>query len=398
VTRARRRRMRLAFVVPWFPDGGGAEIQARETVLRLHQAGHDVEVLTSCARSYFADWSVNAFPAGVERWRDVPVRRFPVLPVDRTLLRGLATWVERGGVLAAADQEALIAQLLRVPALPEWLATHARDYDFVLFTPYLSAASVSGGAACPARAVLVPCLHDEPFAYLAPVRAMFRAAAGVLCFTEAERVLALALYDLDPDRVFVTGAGVDPPPAVAAAEADGDGYLVAVGRREPGKNFPLLLEWFRVYRRRRADGFRLVLVGHDPISPPLGDEPGVVDAGALDEGAKARMIAGATAVCQLSVRESFSRVLMEGWSLGTPAIVHAGCAVTRLHCLESGGGIPVADAAEFGAAVDVLREQPAVRRALGARGRAYVTGRYAWPVVVAEIEAALERLAAFSSR
>jgi len=84
---------------------------------------------------------------------------------------------------------------------------------------------------------------------------------------------------------------------------------------------------------------------------------------------------------------------MEGWLSGTPAIVDAGCAVTREHCAESGGGVWVGDAEEFAAVVDRLRGDPGLRTALGESGRRYVSCRYSWPAVLGRLEAAVREMA-----
>src|SRR5437879_2318281 len=76
--------MKLAFVIPWFaPDiPGGAEAECRATVRHLHEAGLDVEVVTTCIKEFRSDWARNHYAPGCETIQGIPVRRFPVEPRD----------------------------------------------------------------------------------------------------------------------------------------------------------------------------------------------------------------------------------------------------------------------------------------------------------------------------
>jgi len=99
-------------------------------------------------------------------------------------------------------------------------------------------------------------------------------------------------------------------------------------------------------------------------------------------------------VCQPSVNESFSIVLMEAWLAETPVLVHARCPVTTHHVFQAGGGLAFEDFYEFAEALDVLLEDGERRRRLGRQGRAYVETEYSWPAVTARLRDTLERLVA----
>src|SRR5262249_3529758 len=134
--------------------------------------------------------------------------------------------------------------------------------------------------------------------------------------------LARRLFGVAGDAPVV-GFGFDPvEPAVRGAEAfrsrygvDGD-YLLYFGRKEGGKNLPLLLECFRACRSAGSD-LSLVVAGDGAIDPAAHFE-GIVDLPRLSEAEKNAACAGALAVCQPSVNESFSIVLMESWLQETP--------------------------------------------------------------------------------
>ena len=72
--------MKLAFVTPWYGPNipGGAEALTRRTAERLHTAGMDVEVLTTCIKDFYGDWGQNYHQPGKDQVNGVTVRRFPV--------------------------------------------------------------------------------------------------------------------------------------------------------------------------------------------------------------------------------------------------------------------------------------------------------------------------------
>jgi glycosyltransferase involved in cell wall biosynthesis len=151
------------------------------------------------------------------------------------------------------------------------------------------------------------------------------------------------------------------------------------------------MAYAREWARRRGGGARLVLIGRGPLAIPPG-EPAFFAAGALDEQGKMDACAGALALCQPSVNESFSRVVMESWLNEVPVVVHAACAVTVGHCRRSGGGLWFREFPDFAAAVDLLADDPGLRRRLGAAGRRYVLAECSWDTVCARIVQAVAEL------
>ena len=71
---------KIAFVIPWYAEKipGGAEMETREVTKHLHQAGMEVEILTTCVREFVSDWNENYYPEGIEIIQEIPVRRFKV--------------------------------------------------------------------------------------------------------------------------------------------------------------------------------------------------------------------------------------------------------------------------------------------------------------------------------
>jgi glycosyltransferase involved in cell wall biosynthesis len=390
--------LRIAFVVPRYGQNvvGGAETLVRGLAERLALHGAAVEVLTTCARDHLT-WK-NALPPGASREAGVLVRRFPVRPRDTRRHSWLQQRILRGARLRPKEEARWAEESVASAALFDHLTRHGAEYDLVCFAPYLFGTTILGVPLVPGRAVLIPCLHDEPFAHLSVVREAFLACRGFIFNSPPEAALADKLYGVGHRPAGVVGLGFDaPPPSDAGAFRRRHGLegplLVYLGRKETGKNVPLLIQYALRYRAVRRADLTLVLAGDGPVTAPPGTD-GVRDLGYLDAAGKAAAYAAATVVCQPSVNESFSIVLMESWLAGTPVLVHARCPVTTHHVFQAGGGLAFEDFYEFAEALDLLLEDPERRDRLGRQGRAYVLAEYAWPVVTARLLETLERLVA----
>ena len=101
-------------------------------------------------------------------------------------------------------------------------------------------------------------------------------------------------------------------------------------------------------------------------------------------------MAGAVAFVHPSVNESFGIVLLEAWLAQTPGLVHAKSAVLRWQCVESNGGLWFRHYPDFEEALLRSLDAPALRRTLGASGRAYVQSANAWPAVEKRLFNALD--------
>jgi glycosyltransferase involved in cell wall biosynthesis len=388
----------VAFVVPRYGAGivGGAETLTRGLASHLAAAGPRVEVLTTCARDHLT-WK-NTLRPGAAREDGVTVHRFPVGPRNERRFGWLQKRILMGGRLTADDELRWAQESVTSPDLDAHLVRHRADYDVVCFVPYLFGTTLGGVHLVPERAALIPCLHDEPFAYLGVVRTMIEACRGFIFNSAPEAALARKLYDIGDRPSGVVGLGFDPPRATDPAgfrrrhRLEGP-FLLYLGRKEVGKNVHLLIEYVRRYRATHRHRLTLVLAGDGPVTAPP-DADGVRDLGYLEPADKAAAYAAATVVCQPSVNESFSIVLMEAWLAGTPVLVHAGCPVTTHHVFQADGGLAFGDFYEFAEALTRLLEDAPLRARLAAQGRRYVETEYAWPPVTARLRDTLEKLSA----
>lgn len=393
----------ITFVVPWYgPDApGGAEAETRRTAHHLQEAGLQVEVLTTCTRDLYADWGRNYYRPGVEQVGGITVRRFRVEKRDKAAFDAVNFRLMHGLPIAAADERVYIEQMVRSPELYDFIAANGDGRLFV-FIPYMPSTTYFGAQIHPGCSVLIPCLHDEAYARLGLYREIVPAVRALVLHTGAERDLAGCLFPAPSGQIReVIGEGVDTdwtgdPARFRAAHGIDGPFLLAAGRREPGKNTPLLLEyWGRYWQSSgRSRGVKLVLMGPGEVHIPAAVAEGVVDLGFVSAQDKHDAQAAAVASCVPSLNESFSLTLMESWLAGRPALVHGGCAVTREHCVRSNGGLYFESYDEFAATLDYLFDHPDTAVRLGEQGRRYVLDNYQWPVVIGRYQALFARLEA----
>lgn len=392
----------IAAVVPRYgPDlGGGAETLVRELILRFahspdtNGSERRIEVWTTCARDH-RTWN-NEHPPGISTEDGIVVRRFPVSPrnLDHFIRAELA--MRDGRPLTVNEQLEWLSHSVNSFELYQHIAVHGPSFDALLFAPYLFGTTFWGSLIHPDRSVLIPCLHNEQYAYLDVIRHMMLTVRGLMFNAPPERELAWELYgeELLREKSTVVGMGFDgrqtdgSAPAIPARSRP---YLLYSGRKEEGKNLHLLIDWYS--RLRDSDPeLELVLIGSGSIGFLKELPEGVVDLGFVSAGEKQALFRGALALCQLSTNESFSIVLMEAWREKTPVIVHAECPVTRYHVVTSGGGLYAASAAELAAVVRLLRERPALCRSLGEAGARYVADEYGWDAVLGRLRASFSAL------
>jgi glycosyltransferase involved in cell wall biosynthesis len=394
-------RRRFAFVVPRFGEciAGGAETLVALLAQRLARRGDHVEVFTTCARDN-RTWA-NEFPPGDAEEFGLSVKRFPVDPRD------LERWVPHqmkisaGQFISVEEQLDWMSHGVNSLGLYAHLHSVGREYDALFFAPYLFATSFWGSRIHPDRSYLIPCLHDEAYAYLPVVQSMFRGVAGAIFNAAPECELARALYgDIKGGEV---GMGFEPfdeeyVEGLTPYFGERFPYIVYLGRKETGKNVHQLIDYFIAAKERGAvdPRLRLVVAGagafEDLHRPEAGKRSDIIDIGHVTERDKHRLVRHSLALCQPSCNESFSIVIMEAWLLGTPVLVHAQCAVTRYHAVSAGGGLFFATFDEFASVVAELAESGPLRVALAQAGGRYVRSMYAWSTVLERFDAVMNEL------
>lgn len=382
-----------AFVVPRYgPDVvGGAEDLARRTAEELAARGCEVTALTTCALDHHT-WR-NHYPPGRGTLNGVEVIRFPASTMlgDARLHRVMRS-LAAGDPLSHDEQELWLRGVVSSAPLLEHLASRGAGYSHLVFLPYLFGTTYYGSMISPERSYIIPCLHDEPFARQPLIKKMLKSARGLIFNSPAERRLASRLLEIE-DPGPVVGMGFRPASGDRFAFRDafpvrGD-FLLYAGRREEGKNTPLLVEYFRRFAKERPGLLDLVLMGAGEVTVPPDSSRVIFDLGKVSEQRKWDGYSAAFAFCQPSVNESLSIVLLESWLAGRPALVNSGCEVTKEHVTLSGGGLAFGDYDEFAAALEMLLEDRDLAGRMGEAGRRYTEEQYNWDSVTGRLLDAL---------
>ena len=394
---------RYAFVVPRFfaSLAGGAETLIGALAAHLVARGNDVEILTTCAKDN-RTWE-NFFPEGEALEHGVRVRRFKVEP------RNLDEWIPRQiqiseGMSIGVDNELIwMQESVNAFGLYRYIASHSAQFDAFFFGPYLFGTTFWGAQIAPERSYLIPCLHDEHYAYTGVISSMFRSVKGALFNSGPEADLARALYGSVAG--YEVGMGFDPFPVEMVDNltpyfSESFPYALYLGRKETGKNVQLLIDYFidAKEKGRLPHEMKLVIVGGGDFSdlhrPEALKRRDIVDLAHVTEDEKKRILKFSTFLCQPSTNESFSIVMMEAWLLGVPSVVHASCPVTRAHAVTSAGGLYFANGEDFAGVAHALVSDPELRARLGKWGNEYVRARYSWDAVLSRFDNAMEKLLA----
>jgi len=380
---------KIAFVPPWYGDSipGGAETELRETIRHLDQKGISIEVLTTCVKEFASDWNDNYHSPGKTRSGNIIIRRFPVRRRNTASFDRVNAKLMKGLSVTPRGERIFIREMINSPDLYRYIYEHRQEYDLFLYIPYMFGTTYYGILKCPEKSVMFPCFHEEPYIHMGIYRKAFEKVAGLIYYSEPEYELANSVFDFQNARQEVLGAGVDTEITYDAERfrkkyGIEEPFLLYAGRKDEGKNIGLLLDYFSEYRfRNKEEKIKLVLIGGGKVKIPAFAREDVVDLGFIDRQDKYDACAAAVLLCQPSLHESFSIVIMESWLTSTPVLVHEGCDVTRSHVSKSNGGLYFKNYNEFEACVKYIVSNPDVAGVMGENGKKYVEDNYSWQVL-----------------
>ena len=391
--------MRLLYIVQRYGDDivGGSEAACRQFAEALVRSGHEVEVLTSCARSY-VKWE-DSYEPGVFEINGVTVHRLQVLEQSKPERFGPTDhWLMSDRTSPLLFEHQRWARLMGpdLVGLRTWLIDNAHRFDAAIFMTYLYTNATCGIPALAGRLPIVfqPTAHDEPPIKIPLFESTFRLVDSYLFFTPEERDVVRDRVRIEPEgRVVGIGIEMNPPTGNPTDFRDrfgigDDPYLVYVGRLDPMKGVKQLCDFFVQLKKNYKSDLKLVLAGDPLIELP--EHKDIIITGFLDEEMKQAAIAGSIALVQSSYFESFSIVLCEAWVQRRPALVQGASTVLRGQAMRSTGAIPYEGYAEFEQAVTMLMDNPSLADEMGLNGRAYVEKTYAWDSVLAGVEESLE--------
>jgi glycosyltransferase involved in cell wall biosynthesis len=357
-------------------------------------------VVTTCALDYLT-WA-DHYPEGENDVNGVRVLRFSVpKPRNAKAFDRASHDAYRRPDDLELGRAWMRAQGPNAPGLVEHLRAEGGSYEAVAFVTYLYATTVDGLPLVADRALLCPTMHDEPPLRLAVFDEIFALARLCLFSTPEERELARRRFGVPDERSRIVGAGVDEPSGAdgvtfAAETGVQRPYALYLGRLDPSKGVPELVDYHARYRARRLNGLDLVLIGGGDLELP--DADGFHALGYVDEELKHGAIAGAEVVICPSPYESLSFAQLEAWTHGRPTLSNAVSPVLVGQSRRAGGGLWYSNAQEYAEMLDLLARARPLASAIGAQGRRYVRTAYSWERVRDAWLSALEEVAAAASQ
>jgi len=194
-------------------------------------------------------------------------------------------------------------------------------------------------------------------------------------------------FRIVPNGIDCTRFSPELPP-LPAARTEGKATILFVGRLEPRKGFPTLLEAYARLRRTRADA-RLVVVGDGPMRWGYEAEvqgmgiPDVEFCGHVSAELLPRYYASADIFGAPATKgESFGIVLLEAMASGVPVVASAIAGFSQVvDAGVTGTLVPPRDSEAWSAALQALLDDPRLRHDMGAAGVRRAQG-YDWKRVV----------------
>jgi glycosyltransferase involved in cell wall biosynthesis len=372
---------------------GGAELHARYIAEHLARHGQ-VDVLTTCATDYIT-WR-NELAPGVEQVNSVSVRRFRVKHERDPLVFGKRSDRVFEQPHSLGDElDWLDAEGPTSPALIDYIARHAADYDYCLFFSYRYYHAYYGARAAGPRSILVPTAERDATIGLSIFQPLFRSVRAVMYNSPEERAMIHAVSGNQAVPGVVVGIGSDVPNNPQAARFRQKynirgPFAVYVGRIDQNKGCNELFEFFQGYLKDPAGKLSLILIGHSLL--PIPPHPRIRHLGFLDDADKFDAMAAAELLIMPSYYESLSMVALEAWALGRPVLANGKCDVLKGQCLRSNAGLFYETPGEFVGTLEAIEQNRWLAGTLGRNGRQFFRDNYDWPVIERKYLDMFERL------
>lgn len=386
---------KIAFVVHRYgmDINGGAEYHCRSLAEHL-AAVYEVDVLTSCARSY-TPWD-NYYKEGVEQINHVNVYRFPVEKIrDDNLMEDLSGRMREKN--RAYEEEWLEQMGPYCPKAVSFLRENAARYEAVIFVTYVFYLTVKGIGLRLNNAILLPTAHNDTTIGLPLYHDVFKLPAAILYNSVEEKNLIIEKFHTESKLSRLTCIGIDIPeereyrlPA-RLQEYEGN-YIVYVGRISTGKNFGELNRDFIEYKKRNPSPLKLIAIGKTDDRMPLIYSEDIIYAGFVTEEEKIAILKKSRLLVMPSLYESLSLVILESMAVKRPILVNGKCAVLRGQCIRSNAGLYYTNFFEFEAGLNYILHHQEAYAEMCENGYRFVKQNYNWDKVVADICGLIEEL------
>lgn len=376
----------IALVIPWYGDDirGGAEQECNYLAHALQDAGADVEVLTTCVKDASADRGTNTIKPGLYTESGIKVRRFKVRKRDESAFIKSNSKIYNNENFTLDDEAVYFKEDINSPDMYEYIRNNKDNYKCFIFIPYMYGVTFNGSTECEEKSVIIPCLHDESYAYMNVLKEKMPKFKGMIFLSKPESDLAHSLYDISNTKTAILGGGLDTEWYADCKPDDfknkykiQDDFILFAGRKDAGKKADQLRDFFIKYKIRNPEStLKLVYIGGGDLAIPQEYKKEIFDLGFVSIEDKHDALAAAKFLCNPSYFESFSIVIMESWVAKRPVLVSEHCEVTKNFCLETNGGLYYRNYQEFELCINYLLENSDIADAMGENGFEYVMNNF----------------------
>ncbi|MGI0027628.1 MAG: glycosyltransferase family 4 protein [Nitrosopumilaceae archaeon] len=376
---------KIIFVTPWYGKDatGGAELQCRTLAENLKNARFNIEIYTSCSKQFHSSW-INDFKPEKYYENGLLVKRFKVDKRDSDLFNSLNSTILSNSPHLNEDEE--LAYFKNSINSKDMMNEIKNDSESLfIFIPYLYGTTFFGCQIHPERSIMIPCLHDENYAKMSLMKRAISQVRAISFNSASEKDFVGSLLEKLPHN-SILGEGIDIPnkttdPISFKKKYNLKEFILYAGRKENGKNTPLLVKYFTKFLENNNTDLKLVLTGKGDVSIPDQYSKNILNIYLSSEELHDAYSA-ATLFCLPSIHESFSRVIMESWLHKTPVLVNADSLVTKDFCLKSDGGLYFTNYDEFEECIKYYLENPEIRKKLGENGQNYVSTNFNWNKII----------------
>ena len=392
---------KIAFVIPWFAEGipGGAESELCGLVKHLSEYGMELEVLTTCVEQFASDWSYNYYTPGMDTTSNIPIRRFPVKKRNQKVFDKINWKFINNIPVTLKEEDIFLKEMVNSSALYRYISKNKDEYSLFVFIPYMFGTTYFGCQICPEKTILIPCLHDESYAYMTRFKEVFSKIRGMIFHSKPEFQLAESIYDLSDVESSVLGEGLDTNISGDSQRFREkynikDDFIIYAGRKDTGKNVDTLINYFSTFLARNPQKIKLVIIGGGYIDIPDKAKNDILDLGYIPLQDKYDAFAASLLLCQPSLNESFSLAIMESWLCGRPVLVHEKCLVTKGFVIESSGGLYFSGYADFEGCLNYFILNNKIANTMGNLGKKFVKDNFTWDIIVDRYICYFKRLSA----
>lgn len=385
---------KIGFVTAWYGEqiSGGAESMLRDLISELNKKNIPVEILTTCAKEFRSDWNVNHYKEGLYLNKEnIIIRRFNVRKRDTKAFDYVNYKFMNNIPVSFEEEKIFLREMINSNHLYKYMTEHSEEYSLFVFIPYMFGTTYWGMKLFPEKSILIPCLHDEPYAYMKHFQKTFPNIAGMIFNSEPEKILAEKIYNLKSVKTLIAGIGMNTNISANAEDFRKkynihEPFILYSGRKDSGKNIDTLIKYYAEYVKRKNSNLRLIMIGGGKKIN------NVTDLGYIPQQDKYNAMSACEFLCQPSFNESFSLVIMENWLCKRPVLVHEKCDVTKNFVLQSDGGLYFSNYPEFEACTDYLLKNKDISDKMGLNGYKYVNDNFNRDTITAKYIDFFERI------